>query len=85
MQFNVHVMQFSVNLMQSNVDVLQFNVDSMECNLHLKQFDLKLTQFNVDSMWQQGMHEFGQVSGFGSRACMKLRKSQAPQQKYHEF
>ena len=28
-------------------------------------------------LWQQGMREFETVSGFGSRACMKLRKSQA--------
>ena len=28
-------------------------------------------------LWQQGMHEAEKVSGSGSRACVKLRKSQA--------
>ena len=31
----------------------------------------------VAQLWQQGMHESEKVSGSGSRACMKLRKSQA--------
>ena len=31
----------------------------------------------VPRLWQQGMHEIEKVSGSGSRACMKLWKSQA--------